>query len=106
MLQFLGVIEQRVQEMAQLHKLKHGISMQGGITTDSAPPTPMSKRRHRSGYSPRSLPVTGELNEDSDDDDLGGGGVKPIAISDMRKKQKIKYEHLQQQNLQMDMGSL
>ena len=29
LLQFLGVIEQRVQEMAQLHKLKHGISMQG-----------------------------------------------------------------------------
>ena len=46
LLQFLGVIEQRVQEMAQLYKIKHGITLQGGITTDSAPPTPMSKRRH------------------------------------------------------------
>ena len=105
LLQFLGVIEQRVQEMAQLHKLKHGISMQGGITTNSAPPTPMSKRRHRPGYRPR-LPGTGEMDGESDDDDDDGTSLKPIAIADFRKKAKMKFQTKQQDDHQMGIGSL
>ena len=106
LLQFLGVIEQRVQEMAQLYKIKHGITLQGGITTDSAPPTPMSKRRHRPNATPR-LPATGDLSADSDSDDMDSvGQTRPISIAQFRKRAKAKMEQQTRERSLPPMGSL
>ena len=108
MLQFLGVIEQRVQEMAQLYKIKHGIAIQGGIVSDSAPPTPLSKRRHRPGASPR-LPGTGEgLLDDSEDDDEdgNGGGARPVAIAQIRQRAKARLAAANQRQPMAGMGPL
>ena len=106
LLQFLGVIEQRVQEMAQLHKIKHGISLQGGITTDSAPPTPMSKRRHRPNATPK-IPATGDLSVDSDSDDVDeDGNMRPISIAQFRKRAKAKFDKEARNAALPPMGSL
>ena len=105
----LGAIEQRVQEMSQLHKLKHGISMQGGIRTNSAPPTPLSKRRRRPGFNQPRLPATTEMEDNSDDDDEDGmnGAPRPIAISMVRKKEKQKINNkIMENNAMVGVGSL
>ena len=104
-----GVIEQRVQEMSQLHKFKHGISMQGGIRTNSAPPTPLSKRRRRPGFNQPRLPATTEMEDNSDDDDEDGmnGAPRPIAISMVRKKEKQKMDNkIMENNAMVGVGSL
>ena len=111
-----------------------------GITTNSAPPTPLSKRRRRPGYRPR-LPGANDLDDEDDDEDgtlpflslyftikdifilvldyciltlffvfflcAGTQPPKVIAISDFRKKAKLRIQHQQdQQKLNMQMGSL
>lgn len=106
LLQFLGVIEQRVQEMAQLHKIKHGIALQGGITTDSAPPTPMSKRRHRPNATPR-LPATADMGADSDSDDMDAvGQTRPIPIAQFRQRAKARIEQQAREASLPPMGPL
>ena len=99
--------------MAQLHKLKHGISMQGGIRTNSAPPTPLSKRRHRPpGYHRPRLPVATEMDDNSEDEDENGmtgngvSGPRPIATTMLRKKARQRMEHQMEQNNNMGVGSL
>lgn len=80
--------------------------MQGGIRTNSAPPTPLSKRRHRpAGYHRPRLPATSEMNDDDDDDD-DENGMRPIAIADFRKKAKQKMDNLVEQQQNMGIGSL
>jgi coiled-coil domain-containing protein 63/114 len=89
-MQFLGVIEQRVQELVQLYKVKHGIPLKMGIVSDSAPPTPRSKRRHQQEITPR-LPDSSDISSDEDADTEC---VKPIHTSEMRKRVKKKvFKH-------------
>jgi coiled-coil domain-containing protein 63/114 len=86
-MQFLGVIEQRVQELVQLHKIKHGIPLKMGIESDSKPPTPRSKRRFRPRFAPR-LPGAEDISSDEEDVEI----MKPLRTSEMRRR--LSSDHM------------
>jgi hypothetical protein len=92
-LQFLGIIEERISELVQISQFNRDRREMGGKAEpalDDKPATP------RSNKMPSGIPSIAEIISDDDDDEDDSAQVKPISVNDAMDRMANKIVDFQQ----------